>query len=353
MTRKPAKPRVTAQERRIQERLAERELKAKANHLRQFSENCVRNFNIAWICTQLSGANDVPSWYKSILTRMLVGWIVSPKSKRLRLALAWHHINDQFDRQAHREWNAQKKKRKKSKRIVVEPYYVNAWVQFGAGRQKYRHLYLALGGMNSKIHMSLSEIRRMSSESAAGAKRCLQLIDILTFLQRMGVTATNTEGNAILHDIRKLFKRTNQNMFSNDEYDLEPIDSKNLENFWPAAHPSAEFWASLYTISLPAPKVANPTVEKTPVKSTTNALNQIVNKGIYSLPYGNADFQQKLIARAKYFSDALRSRKGIKLGDRFPEELVPAPANLDIFSTSVLESHLLPQPSTKRQTSSR
>lgn len=321
------------------------------SYLQDFGKKCVTRFDVFWVCEQISRTDEVPAWFRSLLTRMLVGWVICPQEPQYRKFLAWHHINNQFSVAA-------------QKSEQHEPSYLNRVAQAMRSGQRYDRVYVRLGGMNSKRHHSLLAIRDTSQKYARHAKLCLQAMDVILYNAKIAKVdsrhLTLNSAKATLRYFKDVYmgkisethsnysKLNSKSVFNSaSEYDLEPVAEKTFEDHWHFCQPSAEFWAALYCIPINSSALSKRQRESLGSRQHINALDAIIFRAIYALPFHSSDFQKQLVERAKYFETVLTFRKKLKFKNRFPGNIIEMPSTLSIFSEAALASQEDSAPGTK------
>jgi hypothetical protein len=337
---------------------------ADAHFLKEFNRRCIKRFDVTWVCDALTGDDTIPPWYKTILTRMLVGWIVCPKRPRVRKALAWHHINRIAHKKALKSQNAK------------TPYTIAALANFFAMfLHRYKHIYGPLGGFDSITQYSLFEITSWSKENAQRGKFCLQFVDILNhqaskpsqtqftpnfdhakiWMDQFNDVVMRIQKPKKFHDLKKHDGFSDYGIAPNKIFDAQTqyaekqIGRKEFEVYWKSCKQSAEFIAALYCIEIDAAKLYPSARANLKPAKRVNALDAIIQGSIERLPFSSQRFQTEVVQRAKFFSTLLTTRR--KVRHEFPPELPGMRSDLAIFAKETLRKLDDMHGSTKRSVS--
>ncbi len=317
-------------------------------YLRKFGEKCVRNLDEKWICKLLVKKPALPAWYRSIITRMLVGWAIWPQKTSLRRSLAWHELNHQIHQ------------RTKEAPKLKTSYYTRAVDAFAKAGAEFGRVYGPLGGFYSRPHHSMMQIRDRYSRFAVDAKKCLQIVDILAYLDQNGKESNQSRAVEILSDIGAAHK-----LDASDPYALkEPFSEnsthsadellgvKNYGKLFSDCQLSIEFLAALSCIDVKKTILRGKAKDKAYLKGKRlNALDAIIERSVNELPFESRKFQMELVRKAKHFSRFVSWRRTLGPESRFSDDLEELGANLSIFKGEVLAKFVDRRAGTKRMVS--
>jgi hypothetical protein len=303
------------------------------DYLTAFRKKCVIDFDVSWLIAQLNSNPPTPTWFRTLLTKMLVGWALCPTNKKVRKAMAWHSINQTIHLKAAAKDSSEEKS-----------YYNSAFIEFFLHR-RFQKIYRPLGGFNSRAIYSYNDIRERIKEAAKNAEYCMPPIDILVNTPPEA-TKSKSKNQSLrsMKNAKWMLDELHENRDDNDpfspssEYRGKAISSKNFEKYWKTYKQSAEFVAALYCIR-------NPIVTKTKISTvdklnrnkshrSLNMLHELLLGNFDRLPYRNSAFQKELIGRAAYFSQFLTSRRSLNYPDRFPDKIDKLRCEVNIFSTA-------------------
>lgn len=323
----------------------ERNISPLEKQLADFEQKCIKEFDVAWVVQQFRPEQNTPSWFRKILTLMLLGWAFYPNRPSIRISLAWQQVNSY----------QHKLITKKLDRSRIKDYNIELAIQLADKRNNFSKLFVLLGGLNSYKMLSRGELAAWLAEGAKHSGACLVAINIITFLHQKKIIADGKSEASFKTALKLLDQWIKVNVtprlkegkkaelykvLLNPKYGLhvQGMSVKKIENSWRNCRFGIEFLVSLLTLQQsqdwkPIRQSKNQALQD----DCLNAYSYIQAYKFNLLPLDDPKFQNVWLSRAKYFSNMLDKRDIPDLALRFTE-LSESPAPFELVLVDELQA---------------